>query len=104
MSGDSPQFQTDLIRRLHCAEGHLHGIAMMIERGADCESVVHQTLAVQGALREINRLILRQHLDVCLREHLHEADDAAREKCLAEVVSLYQLLGAPAPPTRKERV
>ncbi len=104
MLRDTLEFKADITRRLRCAEGHLHGIAMMIERGADCESVVHQTLAVQGALREINRLILRQHLDVCLREHLHEADDAAREKCLAEVLSLYQLLGAPAPLTGKERV
>jgi len=104
MSGDSPQFQTDLVRRLHCAQGHLHGIAMMIERGADCESVIRQTMAVQGALRKVNRLILKQHLDVCLQEHLQGADVAAREKYLAEVVSLYQLLGAPAPSTRKERV
>jgi len=86
-------FKVDLTRRLRCAEGHLRGIVIMVEQGADCTSIVHQMLAVQGALREVNRSILNQHLDVCLREQLQGADAAAREKCLDEVVSLYQLLG-----------
>lgn len=92
MTDDELTFKVDLTRRLHCAEGHLRGIVIMVEQGADCKSIVHQVLAVQGALREVNRLIVNQHLDVCLREHLREADIAAREKCLDEVMSLYQLL------------
>ena len=93
MTDDEITFKVDLTRRLRCAEGHLRGIVIMVEREADCKSIVHQMLAVQGALREVNRLILNQHLDVCLREQLQGADAAAREKCLDEVVSLYQLLG-----------
>lgn len=51
MPGDALESKADLLRRLRCAEGHLRGIAAMIERGADCQSVVHQILAVQAALR-----------------------------------------------------
>ncbi len=86
-------FKADLTRRLRCAEGHLRGIVIMVEQEADCKSLIHQILAVQGSLREVNRLLLKQYLDICLREHLREADVAARKKCLDEVVSLYQLLG-----------
>ena len=85
--------KVDLTRRLRCAEGHLRGIVIMVEQGADCKSIGHQMLAVQGALREVNRLLLKQHLDICLQEHLREADVAAREKCRDEIVALYQLLG-----------
>ena len=93
MADDALTFKVDLTRRLLCAEGHLRGIVAMVERDADCESIVCQTMAVQGALREVNRLILKQYLDVCLRGRLQEPNVSAREKCLAEVVSLYQLLG-----------
>lgn len=93
----------ELVRRLRCAEGHLRGIAAMIERGADCESIVRQTLAVQGALREMNRLALKHHLTVCLREHWGDGN-AAREQYVAEIVSLYEVLGGSLPPTNGKEV
>ena len=104
MSSDMPQFKADITRRLHCAEGHLHSITAMVERGDDCESLVRQLLAVQGALREVNRLLLKHHLDVCVREQLQGSDIATREKCLAEVVSLYCVFGVATSLYRKERV
>lgn len=93
----------DLMRRFHCAEGHLRGITTMIERGADCRSIVHQILAVQSALREINGRVVKHHLTVCLGEQLQNPDVSVREHCLAEVISLYQFLGGSLPPfDRKE--
>ena len=94
-------YRADLVRRLRCVEGHVHGIAAtlalrasacVVERGEDCESIVRQTLAVQAALREVKRLILKRHLAVCLREHWQTAEAAGREPGLAEVVALYQLI------------
>lgn len=104
VSNDLRRTEADLIRRLQCAEGHpstllragLRGIEAMVERGAECDSIVHQTLAVQAALREINRLVLKQHLEVCLRRRLQEngANAAGREQCLDEALSLFKLLEA----------
>ncbi len=103
-SNDLCRTKADLIRRLQCAQGHpstllrasLRGIEVMVERGAECDSIVHQTLAVQAALREINRIVLKQHLDVCLRRRLQEngANAAGRAQCLDEVLSLFKLLEA----------
>ena len=59
---DSGVLKAKLGQRLRSAEGHLRGIAGMVERGADCESVMRRVLAVQASLREINRLMLRHHL------------------------------------------
>ena len=102
MLDDTRKFTTDVARRLRCSAGHLRGIAEMIEGGADCEGIVRQTLAVQAALREVNRMILKHHLDVCVRERLNELDAAAREKYISELVALYQLLGATPPLERKK--
>ena len=47
MLRDRSDGKAELLHRLHCAEGHLRGIADMVERGAECQNIVHQTLAVQ---------------------------------------------------------
>ena len=104
MPDETLPFKTDLTRRLHCAEGHLQGVAAMLARGADCGSLIHQILAVQGALREVNRLLLKHHLEVCLREHVQGSDMAAREQCLGEVVSLYSMFGVATSLSRKENL
>lgn len=95
--------KADLVRRLRCAEGHLHGITTMIERDADCPSIVQQIVAVQAALRQATSLMVKHHLCACLDECLHSPDVTVREHCLAEVISLYQLRGGSLPPvSRKE--
>lgn len=101
MVGDRSENKTELVRRLRCAEGHLRAITAMIEGGADYRSVVHQIRAVQGALREINGLIVTHHLTVCLSQLLNntDLDPAAHEHYLAEVMSLYELFGASRPPS-----
>lgn len=105
MPNDPLEDKTEWVRRLHCAEGHLRGITTMIERGADCQSIVHQILAVQSALREINGLVVKHHLTVCLAEQLQNSNANVRAPCLAEVISLYQLLGGSLPPfDRKEHL
>lgn len=76
----------------------------MIEGGADCGSVVHQIWAVQGALRELNRLIVIQHLTACLDELLANPDltPTAREHYLAEVMAVYHLLNARQPLPKRQ--
>jgi|GEM_PF-824059 len=103
---DAPSIsKVNIARRLHCAEGHLRGVVLMVEREEDCVSIVQQLAAVQGALREINRLLARCYLETCLRQRMQEGqmNDAACENRVAEIVSLYQLLGI-SMPDRKEVV
>jgi DNA-binding FrmR family transcriptional regulator len=90
---DPGELQTNLMRRLRSAASHLRGVAGMVEGGADCGSVLRQVLAVQAALREINRLMLRHHLGECLRQELTVVtmDPTAGDQWVAEVVNLYEL-------------
>ena len=43
--------QTEILRRLRCAAGHLDAVITMTETGQPCEQVLHQLNAVQAALR-----------------------------------------------------
>ena len=87
------QTRGSVVRRLRSAAGHLNGVAGMVERNTDCESVLHQLLAVQAAIREIDRLILRHHLGECLQGELPTlpSDAAAGERWMAKIIKLYEL-------------
>jgi DNA-binding FrmR family transcriptional regulator len=95
--------QSDLIRRLRSAEGHLRGITGMVESGAVCQEVVQQVQAVRGALDEIDRRLIHHHLHDCLRNELASPNPAVREHAIATVIAFYGLAGAGAPlSNRKE--
>lgn len=85
-------------QRLRCIKGHLHGITAMVEHDADCQSVLQQISAVQAALHEVTGLLVKHHVCACLDECLQNQDVMIREHCLADVISLYQLLGDLLPP------
>jgi DNA-binding FrmR family transcriptional regulator len=96
MPDNAAPLKADITRRLRCAEGHLRGVAGMLERGDDCEDIVRQLMAVQGALREVNRRLLKNHLEVCLREQLRDSNSLFRQRYMDEIAALYHLLGVSA--------
>ncbi len=69
--------QVEILRRLRCVEGHVRGVARMIEEGESCPSVLRQVKAVQGALDKVGQILVRDYLDKCLPETLE--DDVSKE-------------------------
>jgi len=56
-----PKQQSEIIRRLHCAAGHLNAVIEMAEAGQPCEQVLHQLGAVDAAIRAVgSKLIICQ--------------------------------------------
>jgi DNA-binding FrmR family transcriptional regulator len=56
-----PNQPSDIVRRLHCAAGHLNAVIKMAEAGEPCEQVIHQLGAVDAAIRAAGaRLIICQ--------------------------------------------
>lgn len=56
-----PNQHSDIVRRLHCAAGHLDAVIKMAENGEPCEQVLHQLMAVDAALRVAGaRIVLCQ--------------------------------------------
>ena len=45
-----PKQQSEIIRRLRCAAGHLTAVIEMAEAGKSCEQILHQLNAVEAAL------------------------------------------------------
>lgn len=64
----------DSIRRLKAAEGQLRGLQEMIEAERPCVEVLTQLAAVESALRQVNRIILRNYLENCASEAIRRSD------------------------------
>ncbi len=62
------QSHPDIVKRLKRAGGHLRGVVEMIEAGRGCLDVAQQLHAVEKAVGEAKKALIRDHLDNCLEE------------------------------------
>ncbi len=69
------------LHRLKIARGHLDKVIDMVTNDAYCIDVVHQSIAVQSALKKIDELILENHLKSCVADSIKrgESDEAIKE-------------------------
>lgn len=79
--------QERIIHRLKIAEGHLKRVKKMVEVGAYCPDVIHQSQAVQAALKKVDEIVLHGHLHTCVLQDLHGSE---KEKLTEELVSLFK--------------
>lgn len=70
--------------RLKISLGHLDKVLKMAEGGAYCIDVIHQSQAVQRALREVDHLVLENHLKTCAAKAIRKGDD---RKAIREIMS-----------------
>lgn len=63
-----PSIQQNVLHRLKITRGHLDRVIAMVEEGHYCINVIHQSLAVQAALRQTDQVILKNHLQTCVAD------------------------------------
>ncbi len=76
------------LHRLAIAEGHLKKVRKMVEEDAYCPDVIHQSQAVQAALKKTDEVILHGHLHSCVLQDMH-GPKAKNEKLVEEIVDLF---------------
>lgn len=74
-----------ILHRLKIARGHLTKVIAMVESDEYCIDVVHQSQALQSALRKSDELILEYHLSNCVYKSRVE-DKTATVKEVMEVI------------------
>jgi uncharacterized protein len=55
-----------IIKRLKRADGHLHTIIEMIEKGRPCLQLAQQLQAVESAIENAKKALIHDHLSHCL--------------------------------------
>lgn len=66
--------QHGIFTRLKIARGHLDRVIRMVESGHYCVDVIHQSLAIQAALRATDQLILKNHMETCVAEEIRKGN------------------------------
>ena len=67
--------EKDLMRRYKIARGHLDKVIKMLDGGEYCLDVVHQSIAVQAALKKADRALLENHLKTCVADQIKKGQD-----------------------------
>lgn len=80
------QFKKDALNRIKRAEGHLAKVQRMLEDDDYCPDIIHQSRAVQAALKKADEVILHGHLHSCVLKDIHGKDS---EKVVGEIVELF---------------
>lgn len=60
--------QRTIIHRLKIARGHLDKVIEMAETDEYCIDIIHQSLAVQAALKQTDAVILKNHMETCVAD------------------------------------
>ncbi|MFZ9704126.1 MAG: metal-sensing transcriptional repressor [Bacilli bacterium] len=75
---------------LKTAEGQLKAILSMYDDHRYCVDITKQVLALQALLKKANNLILRDHMDHCVKEAIDNRNPAEKLKELTALMNLIQ--------------
>ena len=81
--------RVEAVRRLKSIEGHVRGVARMVQEDQYCVDIIKQILAIQGALQKLNHLILETHLELCVTAAVRNENPTERERVIRELLSMF---------------
>ncbi len=64
------EFKDKLLHRLKIARGHLTKVIDMVESDEYCLDIIHQSQAIQKALKEADHITLENHLNTCVIDQI----------------------------------
>lgn len=76
----------EILHRLKITRGHMEKIIKMTEEKEYCIDIVHQSKAVQAALRKIDNLILKNHMETCMTNEIKSGKASQVIKEFVEVL------------------
>lgn len=76
-----------IIHRLKITQGHLKKVQHMVEEDAYCIDIINQSIAVQKALKQVDHLLLEEHLKGCVTNAIKAGN---RNGSIAEVMEVFK--------------
>ncbi len=84
------EVRANCLRRLRAAEGQLRGVQEMLEADRPCLEVLTQLAAAQSALRQVNRLVLRNYLENCATQAIRRSDPKVYDELMGAIFKFSQ--------------
>lgn len=79
--------QERILHRLKIARGHLSKVITMVANDEYCIDVLHQSQAVQSALKEADNVLLENHLKSCVADGIKKGES---EHVIKEVMEVFK--------------
>jgi len=79
-----------LLNRLSRIQGHVGGVARMVEEDRYCIDVLTQIQAVRAALGKVETEMLRDHLGHCIEGAIVSGDRDEQRQKAAELIQLLE--------------
>ena len=76
-----------LIHRIKIIKGHVNAIENMLKNNDYCIEIIHQSQAVQQALKKLDSLIMEDHIKHCVVEQAKIGDVS---KITDELLGIYK--------------
>ena len=79
--------------RLRRIEGQVQGLQRMIEADAYCVDILMQVSAVQGALEQVQKLLLGRHIESCVADAFRSGSRGERQRKIDELLDVFSRFG-----------
>ncbi len=79
--------------RLRRIEGQVQGLQRMVAGDAYCVDVLLQISAVQGALEQVQKLLLGRHIESCVADAFRSAGRGERQRKIDELLDVFSRFG-----------
>jgi DNA-binding FrmR family transcriptional regulator len=75
--------------RLRRIEGQVQGIQRMVEEEKYCVDILLQLTAVEGAVEQVQRLLLGRHIESCVADAIRSGSTRDRQKKVVELLEVF---------------
>ena len=75
------------LHRIKINQGHLKKIESMLTDDTYCLDIVHQSRAVQKAMKQLDLLIIEEHLQTCV---VHQMRNGEGQRTTHEILRLFE--------------
>jgi DNA-binding FrmR family transcriptional regulator len=79
----------NILKRYKIVRGHIDKVIRMVEEDEYCIDIIHQSLAVQAALKKTDRVVLQNHMKTCVAESIREGKE---KEVIGEVMKVVEKL------------
>lgn len=79
--------------RLRRIEGQVQGVQRMVEEDKYCVDILLQLAAVQGAVEQVQKLLLGRHIASCVAEAIRSGSPRDRQRKVDELLEVFARFG-----------
>jgi CsoR family transcriptional regulator, copper-sensing transcriptional repressor len=78
-----------VLGRLRRIEGQVQGLQRMVDNEAYCVDILMQIAAVQGALEQVEKLLLGRHVESCVADAMRSGSRNERQQKIDELLDVF---------------